>query len=216
MLEFDPDGVLISALALSRYIALNAHGIEIAARRVELPSRIEVVAVPPANRFYAWSVRDGSRTHLTHDDAVALAALLGAYFARKDRLPPRVRNAIWHCEHSFRTRYYGVAHVHVVTAFDSLTGVHSRDASRQFRTRVPALARELGLVGMTMRRAGAFYRRRSRSVHGQSLRLDAFDPATRELAAMQRLLTGVLRKAIEDPAFGSLLTGPRIERRWRV
>jgi hypothetical protein len=106
--------------------------------------------------------------------------------------------------------------VHVVTAFDSLTGVHSRDASRQFRTRVPALARELGLVGMTMRRAGAFYRRRSRSVHGQSLRLDAFDPATRELAAMQRLLTGVLRKAIEDPAFGSLLTGPRIERRWRV
>jgi hypothetical protein len=67
---------------------------------------------------------------------------------------------------------------------------------------------------MTRRRAAAFYGRRSRAVHGRHVRVDTFNPATRELAAMQRLLTAALRKAIEDREFRALFTGPKIEARW--
>ena len=69
---------------------------------------------------------------------------------------------------------------------------------------------------MTRQRADAFYGRRSRWVHGRGVRLDTFTPATRELAAMQRLLTAALRKAIEDREFRALFTGPKIEARWPV
>lgn len=88
------------------------------------------------------------------------------------------------------------------------------DATAQFVTRVPRLARAVGISGMTRRRAEAFYGRRSRSVHGRKVRLDTFNPATRELAAMQRLLTTALRKTIEDREFRALFTGPKIDARW--
>jgi hypothetical protein len=165
----------------------------------------------------AWRPLDGSRTLLTNEDARELGPLLTTFLADEERLPPRVRRAIWFCESSFRTYYCEVAYLHVVTALDSLVTVGSRDVSRQFRMRVPALARDVGIVGMTRRRARAFYKRRSRSVHGQpALRVDTFDPATRELAAMQRVLTAALRKAIEDRAFRATFTGPKIEARWPV
>jgi hypothetical protein len=127
-------------------------------------------------------------------------------------------NAIWFCEWSFRTYYVEIASVHVVTALQSLLKVRRYAATAQFVTRVPALARAVaaGISGMTRRRADAFYNRRSRLVHGRGMSVHTFDPATRELAAMQRLLTTALRKAIEDRDFASMFTGPKIERRWHV
>src|SRR4051794_19110837 len=131
-------------------------------------------------------------------------------------MPPRVWNAIWFCEWSFRTFYVEVASVQVVTALESLLKVTRYAATAQFVARVPALARSLGISGMTRRRADAFYNRRSRLVHGRGMGVHTFDPATRELAAMQRLLTSALRKAIEDRAFRSIFTGPKIQSRWPV
>ena len=206
---------------MSRYLALNAHCTELAARRIEGFGRheVQIVAVAPEYRFYAWRPLDGTRTHLTHTDAEQLRPLLAAYVCDEKRLPPRVRRAIFFCEMSFRTRYYEVAYGHVVTALESLLLVHRRNRrniTAQFATRVPALSRELGITGITERKARTFYRRRSRSVHGRQLRLDAFDPAIRELAVMQRFLTAVLRKTIEDRAFRADFTGPKIEQRWPV
>jgi hypothetical protein len=215
---FDPDGLLHDAVMLSRYLVLNSHCTETAARRIEglQPHGVEIVALAAESRFYAWSVRDGSRTLLTPQDARELGPLLATYRRDHQRLPPRVRLAIWFCEMSFRTRYYEIACVHVVTAMEALLKVRKHDATAQFGTRVPALARAVGITGMTKRRAEAFYGRRSRSVHGRLLRVDTFVPATRELAAMQRLLTAALRKAIEEPGFRALFTDPKIEQRWPV
>jgi hypothetical protein len=216
---FDHDGVLHIALALSRYVVLNGHNTGIAARRIEnlYPSRpLQIVALRPQGRFDAWRPLDGTRTFLLQQDAQQLGPLLATYLKDKGRLLPRVRHAIWLCEQSFHTPYYEEACAQVVSAFDSLITVEDKDVSRQFRTRVPELARAVGMRGITERRARLFYKRRSRWVHGQPLRVNAFDPATRELAAMQRLLTGVLRKAIEDRQFRALFTGPKVAKRWPV
>jgi hypothetical protein len=215
--NFDPDDVLHQALALSRYFALNAHCTDVAARRIEgpQPHPLQITAVLPSNRFYAWRVLDGTRAYLTQRDAEQLGTLLTMLRRDRKRLPPRVWNAIWYCEASFRTYYMEIASVHVVTALESLLKVREHRATAQFVTRVPALARALGIAGMTRRRAKAFYGRRSRSVHGRHI-VTTFDPATRELAAMQRLLTAALRKAIEDREFRTTFTGPKIEQRWPV
>jgi hypothetical protein len=216
---FDEDDVLHSALALSRYFALNSHCTQYAARRIEGVydnKPLEIKAVEPESRFYAWHVADGSRSFLTNADAPALGRLLTQYLAVKDRLPPRVRHAIWFCEYSFRQRYYELAMINVVTALESLLKVDKWDASRQFRTRVPMLAREVGITGVTQQRARTFYGRRSHTVHGKPVRVDRMTPATRELALMQRLLTRTLRKTIEDPSFRATFTGPRIKARWPV
>lgn len=214
--RFDPDDALHQALAMSRYVVLNAHCTDVAARRIQglRPHADQAAAVPPGNRFYAWRVLDGSRAYLTQDDARQLGILLAAFRRDRDRLPPRVWNAVWYCEWSFRTYYMEIASVHVDTALESLLKVMRGDATAQFVTRVPALALAVGIAGVTRRRADAFYGRRSRSVHGGAVRLDTFNPATRELAAMQRLLTAALRKAIEDREFRALFTGPKIEARW--
>jgi hypothetical protein len=215
--NFDPDGVLHAALAMSRYVVLNAHCTEIAVRRIEgLRPEPQIVAVRPMNRFYAWRPRGGTRTHLTQEDAQQLGPLLATYLADQDRLPPRVRGAVWFCETSFRTYYYEIAYVHVVTALESLLKVRRGRATEQFCRRVPALARSVGIRGITRRRAAAFYNRRTRSVHGRYLRVDAAVPATRELAAMQRVLVAALRRAVEDREFRCVFTGPRIEQRWPV
>jgi hypothetical protein len=216
--RFDPDDAIHQALALSRYLVPNAHCMTIAARRIEglQPHGDQIVAVDPENRFFAWRVLNGSRAYLTQQDARELGTLLTVLRRDRDRLPPRVWNAIWFCESSFRTYYVETASVHVVTALESLLKVKQYRATAQFVTRVPALAREVGTTGMTRRRAGAFYNRRSHLVHGRAMRVHTFDPATRELAAMQRLLTTALRKAIEDREFRAIFTGPNIERRWPI
>jgi len=214
--HFDPDDVIHQALAMSRYLVLNSHCTQVAARRIEglRPHGDQIAALPPENRFYAWRVLDGGRAYLTQDDARQLAALLHALRRERDRLPPRIWNAIWFCGSSFRTYYVEIASVHVVTALESLLKVKKHDATAQFVTRVPALARAVGITGKTRRRADAFYNRRSRLVHGRAMGVHTFDPATRELAAMQRLLTTALRKAIEDREFRALFTAPKIEARW--
>jgi hypothetical protein len=216
--RFDPDDVLHMALAMSRYLVRNSHCTEVAARRIEgmRPHSVVITALEPANRFYAWRVIDGSRSFLTQQDAHQLGPLLAALRRDRHRLPPRIWHAIWYCESSFRTYYYDVAAVQVVTALESLLKVDRHDATAQFATRVPALAREVGITGITRRKAEAFYGRRSRAVHGRPLRVDNFDPATRELADMQRILMAALRKAIEDRGFRAIFTAPKIETRWPI
>jgi hypothetical protein len=216
---FDHDDVLHVALALSRYIVLNGHCTAIAARRIEdlYPNcPLQIVAVKPGHRFDAWRPLDGTRTFLLQQDAQRLGPLLAMYLKDKDKLLPRIRHAIWLCEQSFRTPYYEVACAQVVSAFDSLIKVGRNNVSLQFRKRVSLLSREVGMTGVTQRRAKVFYGRRSQWVHGKPLGVNVFGSATRELAVMQRVLTSVLRKAVEDGDFRALFTGPNVAKRWPV
>lgn len=120
--RFDPDDALHHALAMSRYLVLNAHCTEVAARRIQglRPHSDQIAAVPPEHRLYGWRVLDGSRGYLTQDDARQLGLLLTEFRRDLDRLPPRIWHAIWYCEWSFRTYYLEIASVHVVTALESL------------------------------------------------------------------------------------------------
>jgi hypothetical protein len=89
--------------------------------------------------------------------------------------------------------------------------------SEQFKRRVPLLARELDITGVTARRAQRFYGARSTTVHGGALRVTTLAPANRELGAMQRLLQRALRRAIEEPAFRSTFrSAPAVRAEWSV
>jgi hypothetical protein len=143
--EFDPNDVLHLALAVSRYVVRNSHCTEVAGRRIEAMGAahpVMITALEPARRFYGWRVIEGSRAFLTQHDAHQLGPLLATLVRDRERLPPRVWHAMWFCEASFRTYYYDIASVHVVTALESLLKVRDYNAGAQFATRVPALARE--------------------------------------------------------------------------
>jgi hypothetical protein len=145
----------------------------------------QIVALDPDLRFYAFRVPTGERDWLTHDDAEALARLVRAYLDVRGKLPRRVPRAMWLCEWNSRTQYTELAIGHVVTALEALLKTDRRGATRQFKRRVPRLARTVGIEGVTARRAKRFYNARSRAVHGLGVPVTMVTPATRELAAMQ-------------------------------
>jgi hypothetical protein len=203
--NWDPDGLLQRAIALSRYIVLNAHCTEFAARRIEPNAQgmRQIVALDPEHRFYAFRVPTGDRDWLTRADAEALGDLIRAYLDVTGKLPARVQRAMWLCEWSFRAQYAEIAIGHAVTAIEALLKTDRHGATRQFKRRVPLLAQSLGVRGVTARRAEAFYNARSRAVHGLQIPVTTFTPATRELASMRSLLTLALRRSIEDRPFRS-------------
>jgi hypothetical protein len=90
--NFDPDDVIHQALALSRYFVLNAHCTDVAARRIEglRPDPLQITAVLPSNRFYAWRVLDGTRGYLTQRDAAQLGPLLATLGVALDETAERV------------------------------------------------------------------------------------------------------------------------------
>ena len=217
--NWDPDALIQRTLALSRYIVINAHCTEFAARRIEglTAAGPEIVALDPDLRFYAFRVPTGERDWLTHDDAEALGRLARAYLDVSGELPRRVQRAMWLCEWSFRMQYTELAIGHVVAALEALLKTDRHGATQQFKRRVPRLARAVGIRGVTARRAERFYNARSRAVHGLGVPVTMVTPATTELVAMQRLLATALRTAIEDPSFRrTLRSAPSVRHSYPV
>jgi hypothetical protein len=215
--RWDQDELIQTAIQLSRYVVLNAHCTEVAARRIEglPPGRVQIAALDTHARFYAFKVPTDARDWLDQDDAEALGGLLRLFLDSRERLPTRITRAMWLCEWSFGARYTEIAIGHVVTALEALLKTGKYGSTLQFRRRVPALARALGIPGVTARRAQRFYNARSRAVHGLRVPVTVLTPATQELDAMQRLLMMALRRAIEDQEFrSSFKSGPAVSRRW--
>jgi hypothetical protein len=217
----DLDQLIEKAIQLSRLIVPNSHGTDYALRRVEgfthPPDQVTLAALRPHARFYAYVPGSDEPTWLDQGQAEALGRLLRAYLRAERSIPKRVKRAMQAAELSSRSPYYQTAYVHVVTGLEALLKTHQHGSTEQFTRRVPLLARELGITGITARRARRFYRARSTSVHGGGMRVTTLAPANRELGAMQRLLQRALRRAIEEPAFRSRFrSAPTVRAAWPV
>ena len=107
-----------------------------------------------------------------------------------------------HCEESFRTRFTEVACVDVVTAMESLLKVGRHRATAQFTTRVPALAREVGVAGITRRMADAFYaslhKLSPKDADQQTLKAQAWSLAT-DLAKTRFLMVEQRGSSVSTP-----------------
>ena len=76
-------------------------------------------------------------------EAGALAAVLAAFWSA-GRLPRRLERTLWASEHVAWERYVDVILPTLVAALEGMLNTSARQVTRQFTTRVPALAADLG------------------------------------------------------------------------
>jgi hypothetical protein len=121
LFHVDADGRIALALQLSRYVILNSHCTEVAARRLTnyFPGPDQIAPLRNEYRFYAFhALKDGARDWLTDEDARSLGARLRRFASEREQFPERVLRAMTRCEESFRTPFTETAAVGVVTALE--------------------------------------------------------------------------------------------------
>lgn len=161
----------------------------------------------------AYRVSDG-RPWLTEAEAGELAALRVAY--RGAQLPDRVKPAMWRTERNSHSPYLSEAVTNAVTGLEALLKTERHQATRQFTTRVPALAAALG-IDVDNVDWDAVYGARSDASHGARIAFfsppgwSATDPphpdALPLVASTVTVLRAAVRKAIEDEGFRSTFDG---------
>lgn len=220
---FDEGGHLNAALVLSRLIRDNGFSLQYAARvsdRVDGKRIIRPIAFTEGTAVYR--LRRG-REWLDAAEGAELAALVEAY--RAADLPPRVKRAIWRAEHSTWHRWADVTLPELVGGLEALLKIGTGQLTSQFKQRVTALARDLGIEGVDEDLCKRMYEGRSDWVHGSHVTLfgaegsapsDAEEEAVvADLAKMQEVLRAACRRAIEDPTFREIFgTDEAIAERW--
>lgn len=213
--HWDHDDALLATFTLSRLILDNAYSTEYAARLVEFADGHIQIIPGPVNLEGALAYRAHSgRDWLDAAEAAELAALLDCYWQREAQVGERIGNAIWLVEQSSRRKYDFEALLSIVAGLEALLNTGPRQNTKQFKQRVPDMARELGVSGLSRSMAGRLYEQRSIAAHGRRLRLGSPRPddpapnygapetrAIRELALVQDVLRAAVRTCIEDPVF---------------
>lgn len=218
--SWDPDGMLIEVMALSRLVRDNAYSTEYAARVVEHADGARQV-IP----FDGYESRQAFRLHRNRDwldenDAPQLRTLLDGFDDARGSLPNRLGRALWRCEHIARERYLDIALPAMVAALEGLIGTSHRQVTKQFVTRVPALADEVGVPGVSRNFCRKMYEARSQGFHGADidlLRASTQDETVRKVALLQAVLRAAVRRGIEDPTFRAVFVDAEsISARWPV
>lgn len=215
---YDGDGVVITALQLSRLVHDNGYTMEYAARIVEYADGQKQV-VPQGQHYFnflpTYRVRR-DRDWLTRGEAQELRALLDAYWQNMNRLPRQLNRAISLSEGAVHQSTLERQLVMLFMALEALLNTGKHQVTKQITRRMPALAADLGVAGVSRNFARKMYGDRSSPAHGQEL---ALPPATRttqatrvsdldaayvaKVALVQDLLRAATRRGIEDPAFAA-------------
>jgi hypothetical protein len=241
--QWDPDHLLFHALLLSRLVRDNSYSLTFAARVVDhedgnqqvIPARVPVYDVTYRLR------RD--RDWLTSEEAIQLGELLEAFRGIPDRPPWPVVHALNLGEDAVHLRIGQRALLLIVTGLEGLVNTSRRRATNQFVRRVPLLAEEVGIEGVTRDFVDELYTARSEAAHGTPVSLFQPKPPLREgvpdapqdvqheeppeppiepaaaevLAKAQELLRAATRRAILDPAFRAIFSSPEnVDARWPV
>ena len=229
--RWDTDRVLSTVIALSRFIRDNAHDLEFAARIVEYSDGARQVIPATGFGFRAGYRLSTGRDWLDTSEAAALRDLIAAFEANDERLPDRVKRAIWMIDWVSGEHYLYIALPLIVTAGEALTSTSSEQVMRQFSTRLSAIATELRIRGVSRKFGNQLYEARSQASHGARVELfsDAPDTADQneivppppevveKVMRLQTLLRTVLRKAIEDPVFAAHFADKKsVRARWPV
>jgi hypothetical protein len=223
--RWDQDELIRLALALSRFVRDNADSGQYAARVTEHANgelRVMPYDCGELRQVYRMSDPHDSviRDWLDADEAHRLAELIEA-FRSAGELPRRVGQAFWKLEHAAWEYYADVILPVLVAGLEGLLTTSNELPTRQFVTRVPLLAQELGIAGVTRTFCSRMYEARSQGAHGGDIEL--FQSASRRPAALKMLalLQSVLRaavlRAIRDASFRSVFEDDALIRnRWPV
>jgi hypothetical protein len=233
---WDPDGVVITALQLSRLVRDNGYTTEFAARVVEYEDGQKQV-VPVGQHYLAflatYRLRE-DRDWLTVAEASELRTLLDAYWANMNVLPVQVNRAISLSEGAVHQSILERALVMLFMGLEALLNTGKHQVTKQITKRMVMLADDVGVDGVTGSFARRMYEDRSSPAHGQELRIVAstatkqgtrrsrtttdVDPAyMAKVARVQDLVRAATRNAIEDPGFAATFADVEsIRRRWPV
>jgi hypothetical protein len=233
---WDTDRTLDDALTLSRLVRDSGYSTEYAARLIDYEDGQRcVVYVPYREDKAIYRLRRG-REWLDAAEGRELAALLAAYWDCREDLPPRVREAMWRMAFGPRIRWADMLVPILVSGLEALLKIGRRDLTEQFKRRVPALAADLDVDGMTEELAERLYDGRSDWVHGSHVQLfvgpgsaaetqgddEPEGPQTRDeqstfaaVALLEDVLRRAVRRAIEDPDFRQVFDADEsIGERW--
>jgi hypothetical protein len=229
--HWDIDGTITVAYKLSRLIWDDGISTEYAARVVEHEDGEKQVIPGPVHGETATAYRaHADRDWLDAGQAAELRELLTAYWANPGLFTGRLDRAMFRCEESAHHRYAQTAVAEIVTGVEALVKTSRHESTKQFTHRVPALARELGFVGVTKRLCEQLYRWRSQSAHGAHVTMLSGRPqesgpagtpqqeqALAKIARSQDVLRGALRRVVLDPIFArTLKSAAEVRRRWPV
>jgi hypothetical protein len=229
---WDVDGVIITALQLSRLVRDNGHSPEFAARIVDHQDGQKQV-VPQGQHYFAFlptfRLRD-DRDWLTVAEAQELRTLLDAYWTTIDALPRQLTRAISLSEGAVHQSTMERTLVILFMGLEALLNTGKHQVTKQITKRMPLLAADVGIAGVSGRFARSMYTDRSSPAHGQEL---ALPPASgtgqalrtseidrgylAKVARVQDLLRAATRKGIEEPTFATTFAdAASIRARWPV
>ena len=146
--SWEDGNVIVTAVALSRWIHDNATGTELAARLVDYETGARQVR--PLMLFessHAYRLPLVERDWLDADDAAA-RALLDSYWERRNRLPERLSRAIGRGELAAWSRWPDQTLPLVVAGFESLIATRIGQLTANFMRRLPLLAQMVGIAGV--------------------------------------------------------------------
>jgi hypothetical protein len=222
---WDPAGELYAALAFSRLIVDNGGTTLYAARYVEHhDGSTQVIPAGATEAAVAFMANPAQRDWMDATEAAELAELLSKTLAGSTRrvlLPPRVLRANWLQEYAVRWRYADLVLTLLVTAIEALINTGKDVPTKQFTTRVPQLAAELGLSA-SRTWCSKIYSARSHGVHGRFVNLLTYQPEGRsgsgvgvdDLARLQNIVRRTIRTAIAEDTFRQTFNDDGSVRQW--
>lgn len=237
---WDTDGTLDDALTLSRLIRDNGYSTQYAARLLDYEDGQRCIAYLLHREDKSIYRLRRDREWLDAPEGRELAALLTAYWECREQLPPRVRRAMWRMAYAPRLRWADMVVPILIGGLEALLKIGRHGLTEQFKKRAPALAADIGVDGFGEDLAERLYDGRSDWVHGSHVQLFAGptpsaktsgeeepeeEPegpqnsdeqgAFAEVALLQDVLRGAVRRAIEDAEFRQVfIADETIAERW--
>lgn len=167
--QWDVGREIMSTVQLSRLVQDNTHWIQYAARVIDFDDgRQQIIPFRAThddhqNRIYRLRPQD--RGYLLEDDANKLAPLVERYVNRTTKPPQRISAAMFFIEYSMYEYSIEPFLTTLYMALESLLNTDSHKATAQMVKRLPILAEELGIDGMSKRLANELYEIRSTATH---------------------------------------------------
>jgi hypothetical protein len=202
LFAWDHDNRLYEAVVLSRLIVDNATSTEWAARIITFSDgHHQIVPAPRSEANHIYRIDVDARDWLDHSEGEALRQLLARFYEVRNTYSERVNTAIWLGEYARQTHWVDLAIPLTVTAVEGLISSGREHVTRQFVERVPRLATELGVNGVSKNFCRKLYDDRSHGVHAGRLPVtDGTGPeaSTARLRRSRERLTVAERRLIED------------------
>lgn len=214
--EWDPDHVLWEITILSRLIRSNPIDTVYAARVIRTADATRIVPLPEysENRYHAFVFDSSKQFWLSDTDTRSLGYLLRQYRLRS-QLPERISEASWWLESGARTRILNIRWPMIGFAVEALLNTREGKVTGQIKRRLPRLARHLGISGLSGKRAGEFYRRRSEIAHGHRAAFMRDNPNAALLDRVESVVRAAVRAAICDEQFRRIFVDDyEIRRMW--